>query len=307
MMASRKLLNVSGILIVLFIFTSCPPPSKPKIEIGTYDILLDYDQEHKTNIAQVYKNTMDRFYDWNPTKDEITEITDTVNGYVFHVFGIRHQSRLTIIRFLRSVLPFINNPREWVFFVEGATGDTVILPEVYFLKGVAKELDIPTFDPIVPTLGKEVTEKLLLGTPPMVTIKDIHFALFNDLFPTPEALHSLSPVTRENYIKMITSYSLFPHDSIKNLLEEYDTEYLAHPIKLTLAQKVFSQIRSDMIDTSNVLSRERFSEQLAGLKNRKHIFICVGSYHLPAFKNINDVVERIYQIHMSAEEEPSTK
>lgn len=306
-MASGKLVNIFGILIVLFICTSCPPPSKPKIEIGTFDILLDYDQEHKTNIAQVYKNTMDRFYDWNPRTDEITEITDTVDGYVFHIFGIRHQSRLAIIRFLRNVLPFINNPREWAFFVEGAMGDTVILPEVYFFKGVAEELDIPTLDPIVPALGKEVTEKLLLGTPPMVTIKDIHFALFNDLFPTPEALHSLSPETKENYIKMITSYSLFPSDSIKNLLEEYDTEYLSHPIKLTLAQNVFSQIRSDMIDTSNVLSREKFAGQLAGLNKTKHIFICVGTYHLPAFKNISDVVERIYQIHMSSEEEPSTK
>ncbi|NLI99391.1 hypothetical protein GX441_12145 [bacterium] len=302
-----KFIRTLMFLFILTFLVSCPPQEPTKAEIQTYDILLDYDHENNTNIAQVYKNTMDRFYDWNPSKDEIAEITDTAGEFTLHIFGVRHQSRLAIIRFLRSVLPFIKKPGEWAFFVEGIAQDETSLPEVFFFKGVAQELNIKTFDPIVSPLGAEVTARLLLGTPPMVTLKDIHFAVINDLFPTPASLHSLSAKTRNSYVSMISSYSLFPRDSIERLLVEYDTAYLSRPLRLASAEKVFAQIRRDMVDTSNILSRALFADEISKLKNTKHIFICVGIYHLPVFENPDELLNQTYQIHMLPEEVPSTK
>jgi hypothetical protein len=62
-----------------------------------------------------------------------------------------------------------------------------------------------------------------------------------------------------------------------------------------------------MIDTSNVLSRVKFAEEVSELKDTKHIFICVGIYHLPVFENLDELLNRIYQIHMLPEEVPSTR
>lgn len=302
-----KLLGLGTSIIILFAVCElgCPKPPIFK-EIGTYDILLDYDNEKGTNIAEVYRKTMDLLYDVNLRGEELVEDVDTINGKVVHFFGVRHQSRLAIIRFLRNVLPFIQNPKEWVFLIEGCDDKDLVLPEVYFLKGVAKELNIPTFDPIVSPLGEEVTRRLVRGTPPMVTLKDIHFAMFQDVFPNAPSLDTLNERSRERYITVFAVYSLLPRDSISYLLKEYDSVYLKHPLRLAAAQKVFSQIRRDMIDTSNVLSRTKLEKNMEKVIRAKHIFVCVGNYHQPVFKDLDTLLTDVYEIHVITQEEKST-
>lgn len=302
-----KLLGLGVFVIALFM--ACEPGcERPPIfkEIGTYDILLDYDKEKGTNIADVYRETMDLLYDINLSGDKLTEIVDTVNGRVIHFFGVRHQSRLAIIRFLRNVLPFIQNPKEWVFLIEGCEGKEILLPEVYFLKGVAEELGIDTYDPIVSPLGEDVTRRLVRGTPPMVTLKDIHFAQFEDVFPNSASLDTLNERSRERYISVFASYSILPRDSIAVLLDEYDSLYLKHPLRLVAAKKVFSQIRRDMIDTSNVLSRVKLERNLDKIIQAKHVFVCVGNYHRPVFEDLDTLLNDVYEIHVITQEEPST-
>jgi hypothetical protein len=292
----------------LLMLSTCKPrrPAPPATEISTFDILLDYDEQKGTNLAQVYRGAMERFDEYEMSKDVIQERTDTVADHIVHIFGIRHDSRVAIIRFLRNVLPFIQNPDEWIFLVEGCCEDEdLILPELYFFTGVAKELDIPTIDPIVSILSKEVTHRLTSGTQPLVTTKDIHFAVFNSIFPDQNSLHTLSEKSRARYVAVIAFYSVLPADSIEKLLEEYDTTFLAHPLHLAAARRVYAQIRNDMIDTANVLSRERMKERMPRIRKAKHVFICVGAHHLPVFDNPYELFETIHEVHIIPEGETS--
>jgi len=297
---------VITILLLLTNF-SCRRPTTPKTEISTFDILLDYDEQKGTNLAQVYRNAMERFEDYDYPKDKIEERTDTVGDHIIHILGVRHESRLAIIRFLRNVLPFIQNPDEWVFLVEGCKNKDPVLPELYFFAGVAKELNISTVDPIVSLLGEEVTQRLISGTHPLLTLKDIHFAVLNSIFPNKESLHSLSEKTRAHYVNTIASYSSFPADSIENLLVEYDTTFLAHPLNLAVARRVYAQIRNDMIDTANVLSRERVMEKIPQISQARHIFICVGTYHLPVFDDLEGLLGTVHELHILPPQEEASK
>jgi len=277
----------------------------PSTDISTFDILLDYDEEQGTNLAQVYRNSMERLQDYDMARDKLVERTDTVGNRIIHIFGVRHDSRKAIIRFLLKVLPFIQNPEEWVFLIEGCEIDNPVLPELYFFTGVAKELDITTLDPIVSPLGEEVTHRLTSGARPLVTVKDIHFALFNSIFPNQRSLHSLSQKTRTRYASMIASYSPLPTDSIEHWLTEYDTFFLAHPLRLAAARRVYAQIRNDMIDTANVLSREKLTAQIPDITDARHIFVCVGTHHLPVFDDLGELFETIHEIHVITQEETS--
>lgn len=296
-------------LIAMCFATGCKKEEQkpPLKEIGTFDILLDYDQENETNLAQVYRNSMDLFDDYDMSKDVLIEKTDTVSGRVIHIFAIRHYSRKAIIRFLRHVLPFIHDPRDWTFLIEGSQAEILVLPEVYFLTNVGKELDIPTIDPIVSPIGEEVTRRLVTGSPPLVNLKDIHFALFQNLFPDRQSLESLSLKTRDRYISLISEHSVLPRDSIDYLLEEYENIYLNHPLKLARDRKVYVQIRKDMIDTSNVLSRERLELLVSELPEARHLFICVGTHHLPVFDELPGLFDNIYEVHTAPGESESDK
>lgn len=302
-------LTIAGLAAtILFLLPTCKPSrsTPPATEISTFDILLDYDEQKGTNLAQVYRQAMERFDEYDMSKDVIQERTDTVADHIVHIFGIRHDSRVAIIRFLRNVLPFIQDPDEWIFLVEGCCEDEEpILPELYFFTGVAKELDIPTLDPIVSILSKEVTHRLTSGTQPLVTTKEIHFAVLNSIFPNQNSLHSLSKKTRARYVALIASYSVFPADSIEKFLEEYDTTFLAHPLHLAAARRVYAQIRNDMIDTANVLSRERVISKMPQINKAKHVFICVGAHHLPVFDNPHKLFETIHEVHVIPEGETS--
>lgn len=292
------------LVIVILLSVACQKRRQiPKQEIGTYDILLDYDQENGTNLAEVYRGSMDLLYGLDIRGEEMVEKIDTLDNNIVHIFGVRHLSRLAIIRFLRNVLPFIANPDDWIFLVEGCEDEDILLPEVYFFTGVARELGIPTWDPIVSPLGDEVTRKLVRGTPPMVTLKDIHFAVFENMLPDSSALDSLNKEGREGFISIITSYSVLPRDSVKILLHTYDTSFLRKPKRLNPARKVFAQIRSDMIDTSNVLSSFKVAERIDSIMQVKNIFVCVGSYHVSVFENLDTLQEHLLKIHLSGKEE----
>jgi len=208
---------------------------------------------------------------------------------------------------MRNVLPFIQRSEEWVFLIEGSGGEESPLPEVYFFTGVAKELNIPVVDPIVSPLGAEVTQRLISGPHPLLNLKDIHFAVFNNYFPDQASLHSLSEATRKRYISVIASYSMLSEDSIEILLTEYDTTLLNYPLKLATAHKVFARIRNDMIDTSNVLSREKLTRMLPEIAQARHIFICTGTYHLPVFANLGELFGSVYELHAVPEETTSVR
>ena len=302
-------LTIAGLAAILLLMLSTCKPSRPTpsaTEINTFDILLDYDEQKGTNLAQVYRHAMERFDEYDMSKDVIQERKDTVGAHIVHIFGIRHDSRVAIIRFLRNVLPFIQNPDEWIFLMEGCCEhEEPILPELYFFTGVAKELEIPVLDPIVSTLSREVTHRLISGTQPLVTLKDIHFAVFNSIFPDQNSLHSLSEKTRARYVAVIASYSIFPTDSIEKFLTEYDTTFLAHPLHLAAARRVYAQIRNDMIDTANVLSRERVVKKMPQISKARHIFVCVGAHHLPVFDNPGELFETIHEVHIIPEGETS--
>jgi hypothetical protein len=307
MIKGKRTIAELAVTILLLASGGCHRPAPPKIEISTFDILIDYDEEHGTNLAQVYRNAMERFEDYDYPKDKIEERTDTVGDHIIHILGIRHESRLAIIRFLRNVLPFIQNPDEWVFLVEGCKDKDPVLPELYFFVGVAKELNISTVDPVVSLLGEEVTQRLISGTHPLLTLKDIHFAVLNSIFPNKESLHSLSEKARARYVKAIASYSSLPADSIENLLVEYDTTFLAHPLNLAAARRVYAQIRNDMIDTANVLSRERVMEEIPQISQARHIFICVGAHHLPVFDDLEGLLGTVHELHILPPQEEASK
>lgn len=301
----RTITELAVTILLLLANSTCRRPTMPKTEISTFDILLDYDEQKGTNLAQVYRNAMERFEDYDMSKDKIEERTDTVGDHIIHTLGIRHESRLAIIRFLRNVLPFIQNPDEWIFLVEGCEKEDPVLPELYFFTGVAKELRISTFDPIVSLLGKEVTHRLISGTHPLLNLKDIHFAILNSIFPDRESLHSLSEKARARYVKVIASYSSLPADSIESLLVEYDTTFLAHPLNLAAARRVYAQIRNDMIDTANVLSLERVMKEIPTISQARHVFICVGTYHLPVFDDPEELFGTVHELHILPQEEAS--
>lgn len=305
MIKGKRTITELVITILLLASGGCHRPTPPATEISTFDILLDYDEQKGTNLAQVYRNAMERFEDYDMSKDKIEERTDTVGDHIIHILGVRHESRVAIIRFLRNVLPFIQNPDEWVFLVEGCKDKNPVLPELYFFAGVAKELNISTVDPIASPLGEEVTHRLISGTHPLLTLKDIHFAILNSIFPNKESLHSLSEKTRARYVKMIASYSSLPADSIESLLVEYDTTFLAHPLNLAAARRVYAQIRNDMIDTANVLSRERVMKEIPQISQAQHIFICVGTYHLPVFDDLEGLLGTVHELHILPQEEAS--
>lgn len=303
----RTITELAVTILLLLASGSCRRPTPPVTEISTFDILLDYDEQKGTNLAQVYRHAMERFEDYDMSKDKIQERTDTVGDHIIHILGIRHESRLAIIRFLRNVLPFIQNPDEWIFLVEGCEEEDPVLPELYFFTGVAKELDIPTFDPIVSPLGEEVTHRLISGAHPLLTLKDIHFAVLNSIFPDQESLHSLSEKARARYVKAIASYSSLPADSIESFLVEYDTIFLAHPLNLAAARRVYAQIRNDMIDTANVLSSEKLTGEMPKISRARYIFICVGTYHLPVFDDLSELFGIVHELHILPEEEASKK
>lgn len=283
----------------LLVAVGCQKSEPRMVEIGTYDLLLDYDNVNGTHIADVYSESMEILYDVNLAGDELVEKMDTVDGHIVHIFGIRHLSRLAIIRFLRNVLPFIQNPSQWIFLVEGGEAESPVLPEIHFFTGVAHELGIPVLDPIVSPLGDDVIHRLLRGTPPMVTVKDVHFAVFENVFPDSTAIDSLSERGRERYVSIITSYSVLPSDSVDALFTEFDTNFLRKPERLEPSRKVFARIRGDMIDTSNVLSLARVSTQIETIMDYEYIFVCVGAYHVPVFEKLDSLHGSFYQIHVT--------
>lgn len=225
-------------------------------------------------------------YYYDPCKDKvIINIVDTKDKKFF-IFGARHQSKKSIMKFIKYVLPEIKNPKEWLFLIEGKGLEIPGVPEISFYINIASQLEIPVENPIISPLAKKLIDDLARDSIPIITQKDVLYVTFYTLHQDPNFYLKMPSGRRKNFVKALSFYSGIPEDSIEIILNQYVLYFTKHPTKISEAQEYFLQITHDLIEKSNKLSLPRLKKILDKYEDKKYIFIYAGMYHLPLFENL---------------------
>lgn len=277
------------LLFFIFCRDTCDSPSSIPTysrNHSIYEFLIKYDETHNASVSYFYSRAMEKFQTFPLRKDTVKELVFSQGGKIFFVFGCYHLSRQAIVKFVKDVLPHIENPEEWLFLIEGSSQVSPFLPEVVFFTQVALDLEIPIEDPIVSVIGKEIIDSLTHTPYEMITPRDIFYALFNEIIKSPDIYERMSPQKKRIFLRIFSKYSGIPKDSIERFLEEYLMYFKGNPWRLKLAQKYFEQIKEDMIKKSNELSFKKLKKIIEEYDEKKYIFVYVGMYHLVIFENL---------------------
>jgi hypothetical protein len=215
---------------------------------------------------------------WTNGKAEFKEAEK--NGKKYYFLFAEHGSEKAQELFTKKIIPKLNDPQSWAFFVEGGKSNINFL-EIKLINSIADEAKISIFNPIIDPYNVKVIEKAI--NEEKIKRDTVILALTGKMLVTFK-VEVGGELIYDEFLNRMTEY--FNKEGVninKNYLNELIISASANLID---AKDIISKTFDKLIKISNDLSKSLFNEKLKQIEAENkitNIFVYAGAAHSSVF------------------------